>query len=140
MQAVVDGLRMHCQDIKLEVVLQTNGLLLDSGWLSLFERNSIRFGLSLDGPAEFADHFRVRHDGTGCTQDLLQRIANLRATDPLFERQMSGVLCVVNPLIGGDFLVRWFVEHAFLSFDFLLPDGNYATLPPDWDAPGFEAL
>jgi uncharacterized protein len=59
-------------------------------------------------------------------------MSRLRQTGPKLDRLFGGVLCVINPDINGGDLVRWFVENGFHAFEFLLPDGNYANLPPDW--------
>ena len=132
MQALIDLLRRECEGVELEITLQTNGLLLDVGWLDLLEKNAIRFGISCDGPADSADKRRVFHDGKGSTIELLNVIAELRAAGPLFDHMKPGMLCVVDPNINGAEVVRWFVKHGFNNFDFLLPDGTYRNLPQDW--------
>jgi uncharacterized protein len=50
----------------------------------------------------------------------------------MFDQLLGGVLCVVDPSANGGDLVRWFVDNGFDCFEFLLPDGNYANLPPGW--------
>ena len=42
----------------IENTLQTNGLLLNEEWCSLFKENNFLVGLSLDGPEEIHDAFR----------------------------------------------------------------------------------
>ena len=135
MQSLVDIMRTSCPDVRLKFAIQTNGLLLDQEWLELFERNDITFGLSLDGPPPVADVHRVRHDGSGSTDELLANIARLRAASPLFDELIGGVLCVIDPRTDGAEMVRWFVGQGFRAFDFLLPDGNYANPPFGWDGP-----
>lgn len=132
MRHLVELLRRECAGVHLKVIMQTNGLLLDHQWLELFDELGITFGLSLDGPAALADRFRVRLDGRGSTEELLAKVHTLRAASPLFDRTNTGVLCVANPDADGGALVRWFSEQGFRAFDFLLPDGNYANLPPGW--------
>jgi uncharacterized protein len=135
MQAVLDGFRRHSPNVNYSFVMQTNGLLLDQEWLELFDRNGIIFGISLDGPPEVADKYRVHHDGSGSTRQLLARIAELRRESALFDRLNHGALCVIHPQADGAHFVRWFVEHGFRVFDFLLPDGTYLNLPPGWAGP-----
>jgi len=132
MQALIDVLRITCKDIDLQIMLQTNGLLLDREWLDLFERNGMSFGLSLDGPPELADRHRVFLNGKGSTKRLLEVVQRLRADGPEFDNLLGGVLCVVDPRIDGAALVRWFVEHGFRAFEFLLPDGTYINPPAGW--------
>jgi uncharacterized protein len=133
---LVDSLRAAATHVRLDIVLQTNGLLLDEEWLELFSRHGITFGLSLDGPPEHADRSRIRHNGAGSTAELLERIAALRARGGLFDRLNSGVLCVVDPAMGGADLVRWYADMGFEAVDFLLPDGHHANLPAGWTGPG----
>ncbi len=133
MQSLIDSLKTKVDATRLRFTLQTNGLLLDSAWIELLARNEISFGISLDGPPEFADSYRImRKDGTGSTQKLLNIIEHLRRDGPTFDQLFGGCLCVVNPHIDGGALVDWFVAHGFNSFDFLLPDGNRLNPPQGW--------
>ena len=132
MQRIIDTLRAHCPSVELRMILQTNGVLLDEEWLELFDRNHISFGVSLDGPPELADRHRVFLNGEGSTGRVLENIKRLRRTYPKFDQLLGGILCVVDPTVNGGDLVRWFVENGFPVFEFLLPDGNYANLPPGW--------
>jgi uncharacterized protein len=54
--------------------IQTNGTLLDGEWCEFFEQNDFLVGISLDGPAELHDAFRVDAQGR-----------------PTFERVMRGL-------------------------------------------------
>jgi len=135
LQRVLDLLRALCPGITLRFVLQTNGLLLDEEWLVLFDRNGIRFSISVDGPPEYADLYRVKRNGEGSTTELLKLITALRASSPLFDKTNSGALCVVNPNIDGAEMVRWFADQGFRGFDFILPNGNYVNPPAGWIGP-----
>lgn len=135
MQSLLDILRQTCTGVDLKVMLQTNGLLLDEEWLQLFDRNNMTFGFSLDGPPELADRHRVDRHSKGSTERLLAIVERLRKAGPEFDRVLGGVLCVVDPSIDGAALVRWFVEHGFTSFEFLLPDGTYVNPPTGWIGP-----
>jgi uncharacterized protein len=132
MEWLVRTVREICAPVDVSVILQTNGLKLDAEWLDLFARNGMTFGLSLDGPPEIADRHRVLRNGKGTTRTLLSIVECLRSDGSLFDELLGGVLSVVDPSQDGAALVRWFVEHGFHDFDFLLPDGSYVNLPPDW--------
>ena len=138
MQQIIDKLRNACNGIDLRIIIQTNGTLLDEEWLDLFERNDVGFGISLDGPPEFADRNRIFLSGKGSTLYILDRIASLRRAGDRFDRLLGGVLCVVDPAMNGADVVRWFVKNGFDWFEFLLPDVNYVNQPQDWR--GVEAV
>ena len=83
----VDFLRRvvaHARDVagpgrRLEFTLQTNGTLLDDEWCEFLAANEVLVGLSLDGPAEMHDAYRVDKQGRPTYErvraawDLLQR-------------------------------------------------------------------
>jgi uncharacterized protein len=132
MERLVETVRSICAPVDVRVILQTNGLKLDSGWLELFARNRMTFGLSLDGPPELADRHRVLRNGRGTTRKLLQIVETLRSEGSAFDDLLGGVLCVVDPSANGAAMVRWFLDQGFHTFDFLLPDGTYRNTPPGW--------
>lgn len=132
MQRLLDIVRAGADPVNIVFTLQTNGTLLDHDWLELFASNRISFGLSLDGPPEIADRHRVRRNGAGSTQHILDVVGDLRATSGLFDKLCGGCLCVIDPSSDGSEMVDWFVGQGFRSFDFLLPDGNAANLPAGW--------
>ena len=119
-------------EVRYQYVMQTNGLLLSEDWLALLEELDIEFGISLDGPPEVMDAYRVGKNGKGITQKLLDKITRLRAETETFAKLHAGCLCVVNPQAHGSDLVRWFSANGFDRFDFLLPDGNYVNFPAGW--------
>ena len=45
--------------------IQTNGLLVDGKWAEFFSRNHFLVGLSLDGPKELHDRYRLDLEGKG---------------------------------------------------------------------------
>ena len=51
---------------------QTNGILLDDEWCEFFRQHNFLVGLSVDGPRELHDAFRVDRHGKG-TFDLVMR-------------------------------------------------------------------
>ncbi len=70
---------------------QTNGLLLDDDWCQFFKQHSFLVGLSVDGPRELHDTYRVDRRGQG-TFDLVMRgwrLLRKHAVD-------FNILCTVN--------------------------------------------
>jgi uncharacterized protein len=56
--------------------MQTNGTLLDDEWCEFFRESGFLIGLSLDGPRELHDAYRVDKAG-GPTFDRVMRAARL---------------------------------------------------------------
>ncbi len=56
----------------IEHTFQTNGLLLDNDWCEFFKAKNFLIGLSVDGPRELHDTYRLNHKGEG-TFDLVMR-------------------------------------------------------------------
>ena len=101
--------------------VQTNGVLINDAWADFFERNDIRVGISLDGPADVQDRYRPRVKGRGTHSEVI------RAMDLLISRGISfGVIAVANPAADGAAVIRHFRELGIVSCDLLLPITNHA--------------
>ena len=64
---------------QIEHSLQTNGTLIDDAWVELLRRHRVLVGLSIDGPADLHDRYRVWKDGRGSHADVLRAWDRLRA-------------------------------------------------------------
>ena len=71
--------------------MQTNGTLLDEEWCRFFADNNFRIGISLDGPGEIHDRYRLTKDG----KPTFDRV--IRGYELLCEYGIEcDILCVVN--------------------------------------------
>jgi len=52
--------------------MQTNGTLIDADWFQLFRDFDFSVGVSLDGPAELNDRFRINHSGRGTYEKIVE--------------------------------------------------------------------
>jgi uncharacterized protein len=77
--------------------IQTNGFLLDEEWCRFFAAEHFGVGLSLDGPQEMHDRYRLTKGGQGSHRQALQALKLLRRFRIPFD-----ILCVVN-----DYNVRY---------------------------------
>jgi uncharacterized protein len=75
----------------VEHTFQTNGLLIDDDWCDFFKQNNFLVGLSVDGPREIHDAYRVDRRGRG-TFDLVMRGWNYLRK----HRVEFNILCTVN--------------------------------------------
>jgi uncharacterized protein len=76
---------------QVEHTLQTNGVLIDEEWCRFLHQHGFLVGLSLDGPAELHDRYRVTGAGAGTHADVMRAFHRMRAAGVEFN-----VLAVVN--------------------------------------------
>src|SRR5262245_27380338 len=75
--------------------IQTNGMLIDDEWCGYFRENSIRIGVSLDGPASIHDTRRKTRLGAGTHAAAMQGVKTLRR---------AGLDCHVICVVGSQSL------------------------------------
>jgi uncharacterized protein len=71
--------------------IQTNGTLLDQDWCKFLKEENFRVGLSMDGPREFHDRYRVNKNGKSMFDRTIQGLFQL-----LHHGIQPEILCVVN--------------------------------------------
>jgi uncharacterized protein len=75
----------------VEHTIQTNGLLLDDDWCAFFKEHNFLVGLSIDGPRELHDTYRVDRRGQGTFDLVMRGWQHLRRHGVEFN-----ILCTVN--------------------------------------------
>lgn len=78
---------------KIHNAFQTNGILLNDEWCQFLHDNGWLVGISLDGPAELHDAYRVNRSGKPTHHKVVDAIARLRKHQVEFN-----LLVVVNSL------------------------------------------
>ncbi len=81
---------------KIENALQTNSLLINDEWCSLFRRGNFLLGVSLDGPQDIHDSFRLDGGGRGTFDRVMRSVERLKANSVEFN-----TLSVVNSKCAG---------------------------------------
>ena len=120
-------------DCLLDLRLQTNGMLLDEEFCTLFAAMGIKVGISLDGDRAANDLHRRYASGRSSYDEAIRAVSLLR-TDR-FRGIYSGLLCTVD--IRADPVASYRALAALEppAIDFLLPHATW-DLPP---APGTAA-
>jgi uncharacterized protein len=85
----VDKHRRPGQEV--QHTFQTNGIALDDAWCAFFKQHDVLVGLSVDGPQEFHDRYRVTRGGKGTFNLVMQGLSYLRKHGVRFN-----ILCTVN--------------------------------------------
>jgi uncharacterized protein len=108
--------------------MQSNGTLLDEGFLALLRRHRVGVSVSLDGSP--AGHDRHRRSASGRPSHARVAAALRLLNTPRHRRLFRGLLCTVD--LANDPVETY---EALLAFapprvDFLLPHGTWAHPPP----------
>jgi uncharacterized protein len=109
----------------VEFCIQTNGTLLNDKWADLFRKHKVRVGVSMDGPRQYNDVFRVDHLGRGSYGQVERGLSALERDGITY-----GILCVIP--LGADPLD---VHHHFLSLGckqitYAFPHFTHDTIAP----------
>src|SRR5205085_3744173 len=115
--------RKTLNDIDVRISLQTNGTLLNSDWASVLLENAVNIGISLDGPKNVNDVYRIDHRGRGSYDRVRTGMDALRKADIPF-----GLLTVIQ--LGADPLSvhRHFLDLGGTSLSYLYPDYTHDTI------------
>jgi len=100
--------------------LQSNATLVDDDWITTLRELGVTVGVSMDGPPEIHDMFRVDHAGKGSHASVLNGLRRLQE-----HALLSSVLCVVNPAHSGIGVYRYFRSLGITRMNFLFPDATH---------------
>ncbi len=120
---------------RVENDLQTNGVLLDKEWAAFLKENRFLVGLSIDGPRDLHDCFRVNKGGAPTFDKVMNAAALLREHNVRF----NTLTCVhrynaSKPLDVYRFLRRE-VGSIYIQFiPIVQAKGFETTAPQKWDA------
>lgn len=105
--------------------IQTNGTLIDTEWAEVLHKHRIQIGISIDGPPEIHDVFRIDHAGRGSYQQIERGIGILRDSGIRY-----GILCVIP--LGADPLAvhRHFMDLGCKQVTYVLPHFTWDTVGP----------
>jgi len=111
------------QAVELALSIQTNGVLINHRWAEIFARYCVGVGVSIDGPAEVNDRFRLDKRGHS-THTGAERAISL-----LIDRYSHGApwpstISVIQP--GSDYgeVYRYLRRLGVFDMSFLLADRN----------------
>ena len=96
--------------------LQTNGILLDDEWCRFFSDNKFLLGISIDGPKEFHDRYRLDHSGKGTFDRVIRGIETCRKHDV----QFSALILLNNYNVEKpDTLFEFCIENELTYLQFI---------------------
>lgn len=109
--------------VDLELSIQSNGVLLDEEWATIFGRHRVGVGISIDGPAAVNDLYRLDHRGrsthAATERAIAMLIANYGDGAP-----WPSTISVLQP--GPDYgeVYRYLRGLGICDMSFLLADRN----------------
>ena len=118
--------------------MQTNGTLLDDDWCEFLAHENFLVGLSVDGPADLHDAYRVNKAGRGTHKQVIRGWKLLRK-----HSVETNILCTVNAANAehGTRVYQWFRDTlgaTFLQFIPIVervPREDLATAEQGWIGP-----
>lgn len=110
----------------IERGVSTNAILIDDEWAEILKTHEVMTSVSLDGPPEINDKYRIDFKGKGTHADTLAGIARLRARG-----LEPGLISVCNPATDPEKVLDYAVkELGIKQFDILPPDASHKDNPP----------
>nr|WP_240147987.1 radical SAM protein [Luteibacter yeojuensis] len=131
MERLLGAIAAASKATQLQFTIQTNAMLVDEAWIELFERFNVYVGVSIDGPREANDTYRLDKRSRGTYDRTIAGLELLRKAHADGRIARPGALCVVNPeLVDAQVLYGHLVRDLeFHNVDFLLPDDNHDSMP-----------
>jgi uncharacterized protein len=129
---------------RVSYTMQTNGVLLDDQWCDFLKEHDFLVGLSVDGPADMHDTYRVNRGGKGTHREVMKGLAALRR-----HGVEVNILCTVNAANAehGAQVYRYFRDELgarWMQFIPIVERATAETLPianQGWsERPGGERL
>lgn len=112
--------------VKLRLSVQTNGMLVDEGWVELFERLGVGVGVSLDGPRDLNDKHRIDKRGKGTHGRVVAGLNAIKAGHAAGSGIEPALLTVVDPEGDTGSVLRHFhTDLGIKRIGYLLPDHSH---------------
>jgi uncharacterized protein len=106
----------------LQLYIQTNAMLVDDEWISIFERYKVHIGVSIDGPKHLHDEVRIDHKGKGTYDRTIVGLRRLQQAARDGRIDDPGALVVIDPKQDSLEIFRHvYFDLGFPRANFLLP-------------------
>lgn len=116
------------QDVVFRYDIQTNGVLIDEDWCSLFRELQIYPSTSVDGTKKAHDMFRVDHKGNGSYDQVFNAVTLLKN-----QIGYADTVCVINIEEEPIAIYESFKKMQVNSVNFLIPDFTHDNFPFDME-------
>ena len=108
--------RYNYKKLRINNAIQTNGTLITDEWAKFFKENNFLVGVSLDGPKDCHDAFRMDKQDKGSFNDVMRGIACLDK----FKVDYN-ILCVVNSVTAKKIqsIYNFYKKNKFVYLQFI---------------------
>ncbi len=113
-KAIVEYARNVCPGI--HIAITSNATLLDETIIRFLSDNNIALTLSLDGPKELHDRYRVRQNGQGSFDSVVENLGLIKSKFPDFYSRKLKINSVVVPYDGDIEDIDRFFDKPLLEF------------------------
>ena len=111
-------------DSDINFTITSNGTLLNERIIEFLDNNNISLTISLDGPKELHDSYRVYQNGMGTFETVMSKIELIKEKFPTFYSNKLKINSVVSPYNGEIKEISHFFNTP--SFDFLKDSSKYS--------------
>ena len=149
----VEFAQKYAGDKRVHYAFQTNGILINDEWCHLFKQHNFLIGISIDGPKDLHDTYRITRSGKGSFDKVMQGINCLIKHDiPFNTLTVVNKVNVKEPLKVYQFLKS--IGSTFLQFiplverkisqgeetlmDLSHPDQDVESQLTDWSVPSWQ--
>lgn len=122
----VKGIQKELPEVSFFYDLQTNGVLLDTSWITLFKELDIAPSISVDGTKKAHDMYRVDHKGNGSYDSVFKNAKLLKN-----EMNFADIACVINIEETPLEIYNSFKKMEASYVNFLIPDYTHDNYPFD---------
>lgn len=112
--------------------IQTNGTTLDAEWAAFFRQHKVLVGISIDGPREIHDTFRVTKGGRGSFDQVMRGLGHLRDGGVAFNALTT--VHAANEQRGGE-VYRFLRDECGARFMQFIPIVERVSAAADPEAP-----
>lgn len=121
--------KLKCFGQQIQYTIQTNGTLLNDEWCAFFKENNFLVGLSMDGPKDLHDVYRVNKGGSGSFDQVMRGVNFMKKHQVDFN-----ILCTVHAANQDQPLqvYRFFRDELgaqFIQFIPIVERASASTLP-----------
>jgi uncharacterized protein len=110
--------RLKPAELQVAHSLQTNGTLIDEAWCTFFTNEQIGVGVSIDGPKQFHDRYRLTRSGRGTFDKTIAGIRLLRRHGvPFHVISVLSAVSMAAPREMFDFYVEEGIERVCFNVE-----------------------